>query len=174
MHLLCTYTAFFLYLTSFCIMSFLDFPLPDAKNSINISWDSRPDTQLDQVMCFGTFDIFHPGHVFYLSEAEKYGKRMTVVIARDHRVSSGKWRDPIHNETERQRNVQKSFPEATVMLGNETDIFAPIREMKPDILAFGYDQKVPEDTIHELFPDIKIVRIWWYETDKWKSSLLRK
>ena len=154
-------------------MSFLDSPLPDAKNSINSTQGTTPDKQLDQVMCFGTFDIFHPGHVFYLSEAEKYAKKMTIIIARDHRVSSGKWRDPIHSETERLNNVQKSFPDATVMLGNETDIFAPIREIQPNILAFGYDQRVPEDKIHELFPNIEIVRINGYETDKWKSSLLR-
>ncbi len=42
------------------------------------------------VMCFGTFDIFHPGHEFYLSEAEKLADTMTIVIARDHRVFSGK------------------------------------------------------------------------------------
>lgn len=154
-------------------MSFPDSPLPDAKNSINTTQWTIPDKQLDQVMCFGTFDIFHPGHVFYLSEAEKYAKKMTIIIARDHRVSSGKWRDPIHSETERLNNVQKSFPEATVLLGNETDIFAPIREIQPDILAFGYDQRVPEDKIHELFPNIEIRRISGYETDKWKSSLLR-
>ena len=41
-------------------------------------------------MCFGTFDIFHPGHEHYLREAEKMADLMTVVIARDHRVFSGK------------------------------------------------------------------------------------
>ncbi len=44
----------------------------------------------------------------------------------------------------------------------------------PDVLAFGYDQRVPEEKIHELFPKIEIRRIGGYETDKWKSSLLRK
>jgi glycerol-3-phosphate cytidylyltransferase-like family protein len=60
-----------------------------------------------------------------------------------------------------------------VILGHESDIFEPIRSLHPDLLAFGYDQRVPEDKIRELFPDITIVRIVGHETDKWKSSLLR-
>ena len=124
-------------------------------------------------MCFGTFDIFHPGHQFYLSEAAKLATCMTIVIARDHRVFSGKWRDPIHNELLRRDIVERAFPDAHVILGHESDIFSPLRELQPDLLAFGYDQRVPEDKILELFPDIDIVRIGGFETEKWKSSLLR-
>ena len=124
-------------------------------------------------MCFGTFDIFHPGHEFYLRSAEELADRMTVVIARDHRVFSGKWQDPIHTELLRRDIVERAFPDARVILGHESDIFAPIRELLPDLLVFGYDQKVPEAKIKELFPDIEIVRIGGYETEKWKSSILR-
>ncbi|HLC71304.1 MAG TPA: adenylyltransferase/cytidyltransferase family protein, partial [Candidatus Nanoarchaeia archaeon] len=35
------------------------------------------------VMCFGTFDILHPGHLHYLQQAKKYGDYLMVVIARD-------------------------------------------------------------------------------------------
>jgi hypothetical protein len=89
-HLLCTLTAFFHYLTSFCIMSFADPTYSDAKNSINTAKDSHQETISEVVMCFGTFDIFHPGHAYYLSKAQKLAKKMIVVIARDHRVISGK------------------------------------------------------------------------------------
>jgi hypothetical protein len=43
----------------------------------------------------------------------------------------------------------------------------------PDLLVFGYDQKVPEAKIKELFPSIEIQRVGGYEVEKWKSSLLR-
>jgi glycerol-3-phosphate cytidylyltransferase-like family protein len=69
--------------------------------------------------------------------------------------------------------VKKAFPDANVILGHESDIFAPIRDHMPDLLAFGYDQRVPEERIRELFPIIEIVRIGGYETEKWKSSILR-
>ncbi|MBC7504040.1 adenylyltransferase/cytidyltransferase family protein [Candidatus Gracilibacteria bacterium] len=145
----------------------------DAKNSTKKQDKKTPKKNFQHVMCFGTFDIFHPGHHYYLSEANKHADHMTVVIARDHRVFSGKGRDPIHTETLRRDIVERAFPDAQVILGHESDIFAPIRELRPDILVFGYDQKVPEDKIHELFPNIEIVRVIGHEVEKWKSSILR-
>lgn len=130
--------------------------------------------QYKHVMCFGTFDIFHPGHEYYLSESEKLAEKMTIVIARDHRVFSGKWRDPVHDEQLRRDIVERAFPDAHVILGNEHDIFAPLHEFQPDLLAFGYDQRVPEERIQELFPDIAIVRIGGHEIERWKSSILRE
>ena len=57
------------------------------------------------------------------------------------------------------QKVMNTFPEAQVILGDERDIFAPIRIIQPDLLAFGYDQRVPEEKIQELFPSIHIIRI---------------
>ena len=70
--------------------------------------------------------------------------------------------------------VREHFPLAEVILGHESDIFAPIRERTPDLLSFGYDQRVPEEKIRELFPAIEIVRIEAYEPEKHKSSILRE
>jgi cytidyltransferase-like protein len=145
-----------------------------AKKTIKTTPSPLCEKIFDHVMSFGTFDIFHPGHEFYLREAQKFAQKMTVVIARDHRVFHGKWRDPIHDENTRRESVKQAFPDVHVILGHEVDIFAPIREHHPDILAFGYDQRVPEEKIRDLFPNIEIVRIWGFETDKWKSSILRK
>ena len=141
----------------------------DAKNSKN----KTHKTHSAHVMCFGTFDIFHPGHAYYLSEAKKLGDTITIVIARDHRVFSGKWRDPVYDELTRLQTVQEHFPTAHVVLWDESDIFAPLREYQPDLLVFGYDQRVPEDLLRQQFPDIEIQRIWGFEVDIWKSSLLR-
>jgi cytidyltransferase-like protein len=38
------------------------------------------------VMTFGTFDVFHPGHRFYLTEARKLGNRLIVIVALDSTV----------------------------------------------------------------------------------------
>ncbi len=76
----------FLYLTSSSLMPSADPRRIDAKNRSQKSLK----THFSHVMCFGTFDIFHPGHHYYLSEASSLADRMTVVIARNHRVLSGK------------------------------------------------------------------------------------
>lgn len=161
------------YLTYFSLMAILDSSHLDAVTNCPYGDSSLPEKQFDHVMCFGTFDIFHPGHVFYLSEAQKFAHEMTVVIARDAKVMAVKWRSPLDNEEKRRENVAKAFPLARVILGDESDIFAPIRAHTPDILVFGYDQRVPEEKIHELFPAISMRRMEGLETDKWKSSILR-
>jgi len=140
-------------------MSFTTSPHPQAKKTIKTTDSALCEKIFDNVMTFGTFDIFHPGHEFYLSQSQKFAYKMTVVIARDHRVFHGKGKNPIHDENTRRESVQKAFPDAHIILGHESDIFAPIREYYPDILAFGYDQRVPEEKIRELFPNIEIVRI---------------
>lgn len=42
------------------------------------------------VMAFGTFDVFHPGHEYYLTQAKKYGDILIVVVARDKTVEKVK------------------------------------------------------------------------------------
>jgi|GEM_PF-7070934 glycerol-3-phosphate cytidylyltransferase-like family protein len=61
---------------------------PDGVNNSHkkMSKYAHTEKEFDHVMTFGTFDIFHPGHRFYLSEAQKFARKMTVVIARDARV----------------------------------------------------------------------------------------
>ncbi len=142
-------------------MSFTESSQKDAKNRIK------------KVMTFGTFDLFHPWHVYYLSEAEKLGDSLSIIIARDARVRTIKGRAPHDSEDIRQSNVAHAFRDAEVILGDEQDIFAPLRAYQPDILVFGYDQRVPEEKIRELFPAIEMMRIGGFEPERWKSSILR-
>ena len=39
-----------------------------------------------RVVATGTFDILHPGHVLYLSEARKLGDELYVIVARDSTI----------------------------------------------------------------------------------------
>ena len=153
-------------------MSFTESSHLDAKNRASVI-PANAGIQQKKVMAFGTFDIFHPGHVYYLTEAERLGDAFIIVIARDERVAKQKGRKPKDDEDTRQRNVAHAFRTAEVILWDEEDIFAPLFLYKPDILAFGYDQWVPEEKIKELFPQVEIARVASYEPEKWKSSLLR-
>jgi FAD synthetase len=126
------------------------------------------------VMCFGTFDIFHPGHMYYLHQASELAQRMTIIVARDARVLLFKGQSPLHDETSRLKNIETEFPKASVRLGDLNDIFKPIEEIHPDVLAFGYDQYTPEDELRVRFPNIDIVRLESHAPHKFKSSILRK
>ena len=94
-------------------------------------------------MVFGTFDLFHPGHQFYISEAKKFCKNLIVIIARDSRVQSRKGITPNNNEQLRQKNVQNFLDENfqndrknIAILGSEENIFAPLEKYQPEILIF--------------------------------------
>jgi cytidyltransferase-like protein len=47
-------------------------------------------TRGKKVMTFGTFDLFHPGHVYYISQAESLADELIIIIARDERVKKMK------------------------------------------------------------------------------------
>ncbi|EQD52190.1 glycerol-3-phosphate cytidyltransferase, partial [mine drainage metagenome] len=36
-----------------------------------------------RVMATGVFDLLHPGHLYFLTEARKLGDELVVVVARD-------------------------------------------------------------------------------------------
>lgn len=95
------------------------------------------------VMATGTFDIIHPGHGLYLEEAKKLGgedARLIVVIARDSTVKARK-RVPVVNEKQRLEVVKMLKPVDEAYLGYEGDMFQIVKEINPDIIAIGPDQK---------------------------------
>jgi len=61
---------------------------------------------MKKVMCAGTFDIIHPGHLYYLSEAKKHGDKLVVVVARDNTSEKFKGKKPVHSERERLEAVK--------------------------------------------------------------------
>ncbi len=94
-----------------------------------------------KVMAFGTFDIIHPGHEFFLREANKLGQHLTIVIARDETVQQLKGQFPRVGEAIRLKNLQKLRLANKVILGSLGDKFNAIKTEKPDVIALGHDQK---------------------------------
>ncbi|MEK7084029.1 MAG: adenylyltransferase/cytidyltransferase family protein, partial [Patescibacteria group bacterium] len=59
-----------------------------------------------RVLVFGTFDGIHTGHLYFLTQAKKKGRVLTVVIARDETVKQLKQRSPRHGENERKKMIR--------------------------------------------------------------------
>jgi FAD synthetase len=130
------------------------------------------------VMTFGTFDLFHPGHIYYLSEAKKLWDYLITVIARDSTVEQIKWKKPRESEKIRLQKVQNSGLVDEVILGSESNHYTLIWKKKPDVLCFGYDQRSFNNAdlevyLHnnQLHPEIIILPA--FEPEKWKSSLIQ-
>jgi FAD synthetase len=115
--------------------------------------NQKPETRNQQlsvkrILVFGTFDLLHPGHLFLLNEAQRRGE-LHVVIARDANVEKIKGKLPQQNEEERLKKLQEAFPESHPRLGDEKDFLVPVREIQPDLILFGYDQKLPHGISEE-------------------------
>ncbi len=133
-----------------------------------------------RVMIFGTFDDLHPGHRYFLQHAAKRaGPSVSdhggfyVVVARDGNVRRIKGKLPQFSEIERAAAIRGAVPEATVLLGHPTDFLHHVRDLKPDLLVLGYDQRLPPGIREEDLP-AKIERLPAFQPEKWKSSVLRE
>jgi FAD synthetase len=91
-----------------------------------------------RVLATGTFDLLHPGHLLYLSKAKALGDELYVIVARDSTIKHKP--KPIIPEGQRLEMVQSLRIVDKALLGDEQDMFRPLREIKPDIVALGKNQ----------------------------------
>jgi FAD synthetase len=96
-----------------------------------------------RVVATGVFDIIHLGHVHFLEKAKDLGDELVVIVARDKTARKMK-HEPITPEGMRVELVQSLKPVDRAVLGYEDDMYRIISEVRPDIIALGYDQKFNE------------------------------
>ncbi len=92
-----------------------------------------------RVMATGVFDLLHIGHLHYLKEAKKLGDELVVVIATDETVRKRK-HNPIMPQEMRRELVEALKPVDRAVIGYTDDFLRIVEEIKPDIIALGYDQ----------------------------------
>jgi FAD synthetase len=125
------------------------------------------------VICFGTFDHLHKGHLNYFQQAKRFGDYLIVIVARDKNTN----RKTTFDEQERLVVVKKQEIVNEAILGDLEDKYKVIKDKQPNILCLGYDQDIDEIKLKEdlaklnLFPEIK--RMKPFQEDKYKSSLFR-
>ncbi len=116
---------------------------------------------MTKVLATGTFEILHPGHLTYLRCAKALGDELIVIVARDKMIKHK--REPRIPEQQRLEMVQSLSIVDRAILGSERDIFEPLQELKPDVVALGYDQCFDaEDLLRQLHKrglEAKVVRI---------------
>ena len=97
-------------------------------------------------MATGTFDLLHLGHIYYLREAKKLGDRLAVVVATDSTVRRLK-HEPVNTEEIRLNLIKELKIVDEAYLGHEDDMYEIVEEIKPDIIALGFDQLHDENKI---------------------------
>ena len=94
------------------------------------------------VLVFGTFDVVHPGHRYFLQQARKRGDRLLASIARDAFVTRFKGKRPVHDENERLKHVlDTGLVDEASLSDEETGTYSVIERVKPDVICLGHDQE---------------------------------
>lgn len=97
-------------------------------------------------MATGTFDILHMGHIYFLKEAKKLGDKLSVIVACDSTVRKLK-HEPVTPEKMRLEIIKELRIVDEAFLGHKNDMYEIVKEIKPDIIALGFDQLHDENEI---------------------------
>ncbi len=128
------------------------------------------------VICFGTFDLLHLGHLSYFEQAKKYGDYLIVVVARDSTKEKQK-KKIIFTEDERLKLLQSLRLVDEAVLGYGKDHFKIIVEKNPNVICLGYDHLISEEILQRelakrnLHPHI--IRAKPFKSKSQKSGILR-
>ncbi|MGU3524184.1 adenylyltransferase/cytidyltransferase family protein [Enterobacteriaceae bacterium C23F] len=111
------------------------------------------------VITFGTFDVFHIGHLNVLERARKLGNRLIVGVSSDELNQRKKARLPVYRECERLKIIDSLKCVDAVFLEESLERKAEyIRHFQADILVMGDDWKGRFDEFSSLCEVIYLPR----------------
>ena len=94
-----------------------------------------------KVLVGGCFNSIHSGHIYFLKEAKKLGDILIVVLSHD-KNNNKSYAVP----AEKRKKILESLDIVDkIMIGDAHDKIKIVLEIKPDIIALGYDQTLPEN-----------------------------
>ncbi|MDG6256791.1 MAG: FAD synthase [Methanomicrobiaceae archaeon] len=125
-----------------------------------------------RVVATGTFDILHPGHVYYLEASRALGDELHVIVARDANVKHKP--APVIPESQRLRMVQALRVVDHARLGDEHDMFVPIEAIGPDVITIGFNQHFDVEKLESMLRtrgiDAEVARIGAFQGKGYCSS----
>lgn len=97
------------------------------------------------VVALGTFDVLHPGHLHYLSEAADRGDVLHVILARRENVTHKP--KPVCPDRQRAEMIGALAVVDEAHIGHPDDYYIPIERIGPDEIVLGYDQHHDADGV---------------------------
>jgi rfaE bifunctional protein kinase chain/domain len=90
------------------------------------------------VMCHGTFDVVHPGHLRHLLYAKSKAEVLVVSVTADIHVTKGELRPHVPQDLRAASLAAYEFVDFVVIDGNATPI-ENLRALQPDFFVKGFD-----------------------------------
>ncbi len=90
------------------------------------------------IHCHGVFDLLHPGHLKYFSEAKTLGDVLVVTLTNDLNVNKGPGR-PVYTQTQRAEFLASLSLIDYVAINDTATAVKPIELLKPDYYVKGQD-----------------------------------
>jgi len=104
-----------------------------------------------RIITFGTFDVFHVGHVNILERARSFGTELYVGVSSDKLNFSKKDRYPIYSEEDRMRIISALSCVDFVFSEESLELKAEyIQQYKADILVMGDDWQGQFDHLSDI------------------------
>lgn len=101
---------------------------------------------LKVVLCHGTFDLMHTGHIRYLQRARKEGDVLLVTLTADEYVNKGPGR-PVFNEQLRAENLAALECVDLVAINYAVTAVDALHKIRPDIYAKGSEYRSHDDDV---------------------------
>ena len=110
------------------------------------------------VLCHGTFDLLHLGHINHLSDAKKLGDSLVVSITHNRFVNKGPGR-PFFNTMQRAEAISALECVDYVFINSDYTSIKIIKSLKPHIYCKGPDYKDnSQDLTGEIKNEIKAIK----------------
>jgi len=111
-----------------------------------------------KILVGGSFNSIHPGHIYFLKEAKKLGDKLIVILTNDKNNK----KPYAISAKERKRLLNSLNIADEILIGDSEDKIKIVKKVKPDIIALGYDQKLPDGL--ENFKYIRIKKLGSHST----------
>ena len=130
-----------------------------------------------KVLTFGSFDLIHPGHHYFLNKAKELGDELIVVLSRDGEIMNYKGNFMYEAQERIKQLMEIDCVDRTIL--DFYDKFQVLDVTRPDVIALGYDQgdcfkDKLEREVSERGLGTEIVRLDSYKPEIYKSSLLKE
>ncbi|TFF69422.1 MAG: FAD synthase [Promethearchaeota archaeon] len=134
-----------------------------------------------KVMIAGTFDIIHPGHIFLINEAAKFGD-VYVIVSTDKNRERYAGEPPIIPQEQRLEVVKNLKNVKKAVLGrSDNNTLKTVEQIDPDMILLGPNQKYEISTLKKGLTtiglghiEVKRLESYYDKYELHSSSLIKK